>query len=212
MRRRGFTLLELVIAMCVSAVIMTSLYQLFLSGARVYARSQARADLQASGLAGMALLVRDLRATSISTLTVETDGADPTPAIALRVEDPDLVGSAIFAPSASFVVYYLDRDAHRLIRKTWPRTDVADLSLSPDPISAGRRLTAEELAKICAAPNGTEAPVAHFVSEFTASPARFPSLAPLPSLGVTLTLEQAISSDQTVREVVSDSAIPRNRP
>lgn len=206
--RRGFTLIEIVIASAISLLIMTAVAQLFVSGGRIFARGQTRADLQASGLVGLNRLVGELRRTSLDTLTVTATPTSTPKAVAFRIEDLHVGQPALFAPSSVFVLYYLDADKHAMIRKTWPSGN--DVTINPDPIVNNRRLSAAEIALICTHPNGTEHAAAACVGDLTVSPQSFPGITPVGTVQITLSLQQEVSSSEILKSTVTDAVYVRN--
>lgn len=206
--RRGFTLIEIVIASAISLLIMTAVAQLFVTGGRVFARSQTRADLQASGLVGLNKMVGEIRRTSVDTLTVAATATSTPKAVAFRVEDLHVGQPALFAPSSTFVLYYLDTAQHAVIRKIWPSGN--DVTLNSDPIVTNRRLSASEIALICTHPNGTERTAAACVGDLTVSPESFPGVVPVSMVQITLSLQQELSSSETLKSTVTDGVYVRN--
>ena len=61
MNKKGITLIEMLIALCLSAVIMAGAYQVFISQAKTYEIQEAVADSQNSVRIGMQLMTDDLR-------------------------------------------------------------------------------------------------------------------------------------------------------
>lgn len=208
MRTRGYTLVEVVVAGAVSLLIMTAVMQLFLAGGRIFARSQARADLQAAGVVGLNRLMVELQRASMDSLTIATTSSTQPEALAFRVEDYHRAQPLLFTPSWSFVVYAFDAQRGALVRKTWPTT--TDVSLGTDPLVMNRRLTPEELGGICGRVNGTERVVASRVVDMTVSPPTFPSMSPEPVISVTLALRHELSSTETLQSTVSDGVAMRN--
>ncbi|MHB2018240.1 MAG: PilW family protein [Candidatus Xenobia bacterium] len=132
----GATLVETLVAMAVTALLVTSVCQVVIVLGRVSTHALSRADLQAGGLVGLNRLVREVRGASTLNLAV--------------------AGQSL---SFSGIVYYVDGE-HRLIRKTVPNSqrlspaelnnatsqhngtevciasNVAALKVTPDPFPA----------------------------------------------------------------------------
>jgi prepilin-type N-terminal cleavage/methylation domain-containing protein len=72
MNRRGFTLVELLVAMVLAGIVTASIYQLLVSNQRVYRLQTERADLNADLRAALAILPSELREIS-ATDTMESD-------------------------------------------------------------------------------------------------------------------------------------------
>lgn len=70
MRRRGFTLAELLVAMAVLAILGTALARLLLSNSRFVAAQEARLDARQTSRAAMNLLLADLRMVTAGGITV----------------------------------------------------------------------------------------------------------------------------------------------
>ncbi len=60
-RERGFSLLEVLIAMAVSTLVMFAIYTTFVSGAGTYAKGDVKADIHQNSRASMELMVREIR-------------------------------------------------------------------------------------------------------------------------------------------------------
>ena len=61
MNQKGITLIEMLITLCISAIIMTGAYQVFISQAKTYEVQEAAADAQNSVRSGMQIVIDDLR-------------------------------------------------------------------------------------------------------------------------------------------------------
>jgi prepilin-type N-terminal cleavage/methylation domain-containing protein len=72
MNRRGFTLVEVLVAMVLAGIVTASIYQLLVSNQRVYRLQTERADLNADLRAALAILPSELREIS-ATDTTESD-------------------------------------------------------------------------------------------------------------------------------------------
>lgn len=195
MRRRGYTLVEVLVAAVIAGVIMTAVYQMFVAGARAYTRSEGRVGLQSAGLVTMAHMLADLRPSASALLTVQADATAPPVAFSCRVPSQNY-----------FVVYY--QNGTTLVRKVWPRWQ--GLAVAPQepvkdttPIAANVRLTVAQLRTLCASPNGTEQVLADSVQAMTLSTGSN-------SLTTGLELEKTVLS-QKVDESVSTTVYFRNR-
>ncbi len=60
-RERGFSLLEVLIAMAVSTIVMFAIYTTFASGAGTYAKGDVKADIHQNTRGSMDLMVREIR-------------------------------------------------------------------------------------------------------------------------------------------------------
>ncbi len=58
---RGFSLMEVLIAMAVSTIVMFAIYTTFASGAGTYAKGDVKADIHQNTRASMGLMVREIR-------------------------------------------------------------------------------------------------------------------------------------------------------
>jgi prepilin-type N-terminal cleavage/methylation domain-containing protein len=61
MNKKGITLIELMIALCISAIIMAGVYRVFIAQAKNYSYQEEVADAQNAVRVGMEILVSDLR-------------------------------------------------------------------------------------------------------------------------------------------------------
>lgn len=121
---RGFTLVEILIGVVISAIVMTAIYGLLVSQFRTYSKVRERADVHVSLRAAAALLAWELRtasgaegdlyavgATSVTLRSVDGTGVvcvvDPAQAaFGLVATDGELVGGApdsalVFSPAGS---------------------------------------------------------------------------------------------------------------
>jgi general secretion pathway protein J len=72
MRRRGFTLLELIVATTLFGIVIAAAYTLFDSSRRLAARAEARAELFQAGRAAIAAIEADLRGAVMSGTAFDT--------------------------------------------------------------------------------------------------------------------------------------------
>ncbi|MBI3926654.1 MAG: prepilin-type N-terminal cleavage/methylation domain-containing protein [Armatimonadetes bacterium] len=193
--RRGFTLIEVLIAATVSLLVLGATYRLFVHGARLYARGQARAELQASGLVALDRMSRELRHSAASTLTV----LPSQPGAATRVDGAlsfrlpaDLESVVAFSPSSSYIIYFRDRYRNTLVRKT-------------SPASAPGRLDVDELERLCGTADEAEQLVATGVEAFLLG------VATPDTVSLELQLGAELDSTTRVQETVNTSLCFRNR-
>jgi prepilin-type N-terminal cleavage/methylation domain-containing protein len=83
---KGFTLLELLIAMAIVGVVLTGMYDLLVTSNRIYLAQNAIVEMQADSRAAMDFLVRELRQ-SFKTPTISTTTAANDTISFDRVED-----------------------------------------------------------------------------------------------------------------------------
>lgn len=118
MNRRGFTLVELVVALLLAGIVSTAAYRLLLTGQRVYQRQSEQVGVNASVREAVAILVGDLR---------ELNAGDP-------------LGSDIIAMSGSSVTYKAPRNLFFLCRS--PNVNNRTLTLGTTVAFGFIRLTA----------------------------------------------------------------------
>jgi hypothetical protein len=153
LRTRGYTLIEVLVAAFVTLLVMGALYQLFTRGLTLFARGQARCDLQERALSVLANIENELRHSAFSTLTVfQADpGAaplSPRPAdAAVSFQDtmttlPSDVYPA-FSPSYKWVIYlHVPREGETggyIVRKRFAPGSTLSWRLTPDQLVAGCR-------------------------------------------------------------------------
>jgi prepilin-type N-terminal cleavage/methylation domain-containing protein len=61
MNQKGITLLEMLISLCISAIVMAGVYQVFINQAKTYEIQEAVADSQNAVRSGMQIMTDDLR-------------------------------------------------------------------------------------------------------------------------------------------------------
>ncbi len=211
MKRRGTSIVEVMVACLVSLLIVTAVLELFIHGGYLYMRGQTRADLQANGLVALNELSGELRRTALSTLTITTTAGSTPTGLAFRVEDPPHPGQpAVFTPNASFVLYFVDASRHELVRKTWPFGG-GDTRILPDPIAANRRLSAAEIGQICSTTNHSERVLASNVASLETTPATYPTPTPINDLAVTLHMSESVSSTEVYQDTVTVTIGTRNQ-
>lgn len=206
--RRGYSLVEVLIAAFAVALLLTGLYQLFVAGGNIFMRGEARADLQSSGLKALAGLTEEVRCSALALLTIAMGPSDTPPALAFREQNPNDDSSLIFNPQSFFILYYWDANRQAMMRKTWQTGD--PVVLTPDPFVTMRRLTAAEIQRICTTANGSERPVATQCSQMTAAPPTYPVASPVANITVTLQLQSSTSPPAT--QTVTTTLTPRNKP
>lgn len=75
-RARGMTLVELLVAFGIIALAMTTVYNLFIQGAKIWQQSQIKVELQQGALLGTNYLVRELELTTSGSVTVYPDSSN----------------------------------------------------------------------------------------------------------------------------------------
>lgn len=137
MRARGFTLLELIVATSIFAVVIGAAYSLFEAGRNLTSQSEARAELFQTGRAALHAIEDDLKGavmpgTAFDTGFIGTDGGTPEKPLdkvdlvavnchsmipSLKSDDADLAGDKI---DLSRIAYWIEPDltrpAHGLVR------------------------------------------------------------------------------------------------
>jgi prepilin-type N-terminal cleavage/methylation domain-containing protein len=106
-RQGGFTIIELMIVLVISAVVMAAVYAIFITQQKTYAIQSGVTDMQQNARAALMLMVRDLRmagagvgssfsvqdyaGTAITTSTIITQGAgsDPDEITVVYANEPD---------------------------------------------------------------------------------------------------------------------------
>lgn len=115
MKRRGWSLLEVVIASGLALILGGSLLRLMIAGSRLYARSQARSEVLSVGMTTLSSLGRELREAAEATVTVVPG--------ALSFRGPAIPGEAelsFYQPHPSFTVYAWDSEQKTLSRFSVP--------------------------------------------------------------------------------------------
>lgn len=75
-RARGMTLVELLVAFGIIALAMTTVYNLFIQGVKVWQQGQIKVELQQGALLGTNYLVRELELTTSGSVTVYPDSSN----------------------------------------------------------------------------------------------------------------------------------------
>ena len=83
---KGYTVVELLIAMMIVGIILTGIYDLAISSSRIYLAQNAIVEMQENGRAAMDFLVRELRL-AFGNPTISTETATNDTIIFNRVED-----------------------------------------------------------------------------------------------------------------------------
>ncbi|MFQ6045147.1 MAG: PilW family protein [Gemmatimonadales bacterium] len=121
MSKRGFTLVELIVAMVLLGIVSTAIYQLLVNNQRVYLEQRERVDLNSNLRAAVALLPSELR---------ELDAADA-------------IESDILAMGADSIVYKAMRALYVLCQPPTPGTaTTGTVVLATDPWFGLRELDA----------------------------------------------------------------------
>lgn len=209
MRRRGYTLMEIIVASSVLALLVTSLCGLLNGVGSIYLRSSTKSSLQDGGMVSLSMLTTEMRRSAFSLLTIDCGSSSRPPCLAFRTMDPLDPSNMIFTPLPYFVLYFYDDAQRSLKRKTWRASD--PVSLSPDPVLLNRRLSPDEVAAICRSSNGSERTIAGEVDALTVSPDHFPAVSEVGTVDVTLRLSRPIDSTTTCVETVRTSVQLRNR-
>lgn len=88
-RARGMTLVELLVAFGIIALAMTTVYNLFIQGAKIWQQSQIKVELQQGALLGTNYLVRELELTTSGSVTVYPDSSNN---LTYNGADKDFIG------------------------------------------------------------------------------------------------------------------------
>ena len=194
-RSRAFTLVELMFAMGLAALLGLVLSQMLASSLRLYAKGQARANLQAAGLMALSHLGRDLRSAAGATVSVwQAPEGDVSRAVAAVSCRPDERAGEIspYAPSQQHVIVFLDRRSGRLIRTTRPVE------------GTGVRLSERDLRDACEVVQPDERVICAHVSGLK------PSLEPT-GIDIGLALEHTVRDGIVAHETVQTHVAFRNR-
>ncbi len=142
-RERGFSLMEVLIAMAVSTIVMFAIYTTFASGAGTYAKGDVKADIHQNTRASMELMVREIRLAgyvpeNVAPFLPPPLPPDPPPACGL-------VG--ISNPTATSVTICGDVDgdnASELVTYTWFGDTNGDNIVDPGENEIRRQITEED--------------------------------------------------------------------
>ncbi|MHB2017020.1 MAG: PilW family protein [Candidatus Xenobia bacterium] len=209
MRDRGYTLVELLVATAIGALLLTSVLAALYFSSRLMTWIGTRTDVDSSGLLGLAQLSTDLRLASFPSITINQGPF----AISLVREDSSTSNVAAFQPETDgnghtqFTIYYYDAPGQVLVRKTWNQT------LNPAGITpTGDLLSSAQLTTVSTTKSGTEHPVASNVQAIICNPPVYPALTPIPGIDVKLQIQATAPNGQTCVETVETMVMPRNHP
>lgn len=183
--------MEVLVAMAVGLLVVVAAQRLFLVANHALVHVQAASEVQASGLTAVAMLSRELRTSSWSTITVSGT------AISFMEPDPTAVVPLKFTGNHVMSVYYLTGQA--FMRKTvaWPTPG---------------RMGATALTAAVTTPNGTERKLADNVTLVQWTPAAYPPDPPqaVNSLSLTLHVLKHTNSVEYVDETLTTAITVRN--
>lgn len=128
-RRRGFSLIELLIAMAVGLIVVSAAYQFFISQNKAYKIQEQMAEMQQSVRAAMETMVRELRMTGFDTAnTPKIAGIVSANASSIHFTQNITRTNPAYVPDEDVldpnedVTYSLDAQNNRLIRRARERT------------------------------------------------------------------------------------------
>ena len=205
--RRGFSAVEMMLVTGLFCVVATMVTELFMNGANLYARAEARLDRQASALIALSTLSRQLRGSAAQTLTGTSSSQGMVACSFRRNAVPQIRPDSL--ATSPFVVFWHDPARRALCR------------MEIDRDTSFQRLTPLALTT-CASKAGSAHCVAFLVRSLSIALkgsdgtelASFPT--PLlrdPTITITATLsastQQAPSPED---EVYSTPVVMRNKP
>ena len=131
MTKRGWSLLELVVAIGLVTVLGGALLRLLFASFRVYALGQTRSELISVGMSSLGMMTRELREAAAATVTT----AEDTSWSALSFQGPAAAATSAlspYTPRGTFTAYAWNREARTLLRFSLkptgpPRLTSADL-------------------------------------------------------------------------------------
>lgn len=146
-RRGGFSLLEMVVAMALLAIVLDILYQLLVPGLRVWMNGSARAELQQSGVVATNWLAQEFTTSTGDSVVIEhlqyTDPSGQTRSCdtlsfyspfddSHQVQYQPPLGTLLWQKR---VIYYMDTAKHLLCRQEQPLTPATtDPTNPPVPV------------------------------------------------------------------------------
>ncbi|HEY4000996.1 MAG TPA: hypothetical protein VGO93_19160 [Candidatus Xenobia bacterium] len=190
-RSQGLTLFELILTLSLLLLLFGLAWQVLLPALRIWVVNQARASIEETGIVLESRIAREMERSTQSTVTIlppgpveafsfatfgnetQTDIGDPW---LLPTPPPDGYNPQTGLPEWQyFVIYYHPTGTQNVYRKIWPvppqgcpqAPPTATASCQPFyevlPSANVRTLTTDELASLCATPNGSERQVSSFV-------------------------------------------------
>ncbi|MGE0489676.1 MAG: hypothetical protein AB7S38_10730 [Vulcanimicrobiota bacterium] len=194
---RAFSLLELLVASGLLLLLGTLFVWFLVPSVRYSSQGAARVDLEQMVTLALDRIGNDLQHTvarGVSYHPLAAAGAsDPVVLAIVPQADVDADGRRIW--SQEVVVYFWDRSAHKLYRRTWPPGPPASLSV-PTPLPTNRPTSfgVADLLALCD-PAGTRS-VATDVTRFDVSHAG-PGASIVPPLRIDLELSRQVGPNQT---------------
>lgn len=207
MSRRGFTLIELVVASALAALVLGLGAAFLVPALRASSRSAARVELEQRAVLALSRLVKDIEHTSPAGMSLRSN--DPVCVAVNPLEEVRPNGDLIW--SESYVIYYHDSAQGLFIRRLWPPGN-------PTPTSAQtkrarpKKLTPMELADIVSNPPVDYTVLARDVTDFQILQAGDDFLVKQP-VRFELTLERKVAGgrQQDERVVYSRTAFAREQ-
>jgi hypothetical protein len=184
----GLSLVELVIAVSIGAVLFLIAAQLMVATRRLFTTLQAHALVQSTGQIAIGRFAEELRLAAPTTLTVDDPNIGGAHVIHLAISFRPQADNGIgmtrhFSPAPYFVIYFYDMARQAWCRTTWDNTPQTWQYPPPDPLTTNQRLAAADLKAILShLPSSTVKTLASHVTmvqAYVTVPEQPPQLTPL---------------------------------
>lgn len=207
MSRRAFTLIELVVAAALAALVLGLGSAYLVPALRATSRSAARVELEQRAVVALSRLVNDIEHTAPAGMSLRSSA--PVCVAVNRLDEVRPNGDLIW--SDAYVIYYHDSVNNLLIRRLWPPGDPAPNSAQTKR-GKPKKLSPSELADIVSRPPVDYSILARDVQSFEILQAGDDLLVKQP-VQFRLTLERKVAGGrrQDERVVYSRTAFAREQ-
>ena len=207
--RRGYTLVELLVAAGLGGLLLTAVFAAFIGTNRLLSWTDTRTDVDNAAMQGLNALAVELRSSAYATVTI----ISAPPALCFLQQDSSTSSFNGFSPVRTFTIYYYDVGLQSMVRKVYTPAQ------PPTPLT---RVDPGLLPRLCTFDPNTCSRIAKNVTSMSLTPVTFPVAVPprsppityTPSGGVqiNLSVQATTPNGQVCSQTVTTSVVPRNHP
>ena len=136
-RTRGFTLVEILVALSIMGIAVGAIYGIFIASNRSYQTQDHVTEAQQGVRVGTDFMVRDIRLAGLDPLETAGAGIDEATTTKIRLTfDRDMDGTIDLDDNEEIITYQYDPDNNRLRRCLYEETDSESWQTLIDNVSA----------------------------------------------------------------------------